>query len=368
MTRLLLETDVNAICRNAEIIRSRLKPETKMLCVVKADAYGHGAVQVAGALLREKLADAFAVATPEEGETLRHSGIKDVPIVVLGVISDAGAALISAQNDLSQAVTGVRDLRMMNEAGRQAGKIARVHLAIDTGMSRIGVRDDETLKQTLAELRQADHLYAEGMFTHFCAADTDAAFTRKQNESFRESKKIVNDAGVDPICHVSASTALLNRDYAWDMVRAGIALYGTGVEELEGVVRPAQRLISHPIAIRSIRAGDTVGYGRTFTAARDSVIMTVPCGYGDGYPRILSGKADVLVNGKRAPIAGRVCMDMLMADITDIPGVNEDSTVTLLGSDGSETITPSELADKAQTIPYEIMLGFSGRVKRSWKY
>ena len=173
--------------------------------------------------------------------------------------------------------------------------------------------------------------------------------------------------GYDPVCHDAASTAMLKRGYGIDMVRAGIALYGTCVEELKGIVTPAQTLISHPVSLRRVLTGETVGYGRRFTARRDNLIATVPCGYGDGYPRILSGKAQALIHGRRVPIVGNVCMDMLMLDVTDVPNVTKDSETVLLGAQGDERITPDELALHAGTIPYEIMLGFSGRVSRSWK-
>lgn len=360
MSRLTLVTDTRIIRENAGVIRGLIDKRAKMLCVVKADAYGHGALKTAQALY--DIADAYAVAVPEEGKELRLGGI-DKMIVVLGSAACGESALISVECGLSQAVSKPEDIERLERICADVSKNCRVHLKIDTGMSRTGARDGQTLDKMLSMLKQSKCLELEGMFTHFCVADTDEDFTRLQFERFLTAREKVRAAGFAPICHAAASTAMLNNEYALDMVRAGIALYGTGVEALAGRIRPGQRLIAHPIAFRTILPGDTVGYGRHFTAKRETRVMTVPCGYGDGYPRILSGKADVIVCGKRAPIIGNVCMDMLMADVTDIPEADYDSTVTLLG-DG---ITPDELAEKAQTIPYEIMLGFSNRVERKWE-
>ena len=202
----------------------------------------------------------------------------------------------------------------------------------------------------------------EGIFTHFCVADTDPEFTEIQNRRFAEALARTREAGFAPIAHAAATSAMLEPAYQYDMVRAGIGLYGSCMDALSGELRHAQTLTTRPVRIERLAAGDTVGYGRTFTARRDSTIMTLPIGYGDGYPRILSNRASVLVKGRRAPLAGRVCMDMLMADITDIPGVTLDDEVVLMGAQGDERITPDELAALAETIPYEIMLGFSARI------
>ena len=173
---------------------------------------------------------------------------------------------------------------------------------------------------------------------------------------------MIRGEGFRPVAHAAATSAMLNPEWQYDMVRPGIGLYGSCLPQLQGELENAQTLVTRPIRIQRIDAGDTVGYGRTFTARRESLIMTLPIGYGDGYPRILGNRASVLVLGKRAPLVGRVCMDMIMADITDIPDVMMDDEVVLMGRQGDERITPDELAELAQTIPYEIMLGFGARV------
>ncbi len=365
MKRLELITDLGVIRQNALEIRRRVPEKAKLLCVVKADAYGHGAVRVAEMLEKARLADMFAVATPGEGTELVESGITK-PIVVLGQIADESDAETSVQYGLSQAVDSLDAARILNSAAKRAGRRAKLDIKIDTGMSRTGVLGEKALDELLSGLKTLENIEICGLFTHFCAADEDEEFTRLQADRFESARRQVFAAGYKPLCHAAASTAMLNGSYAFDMVRAGIALYGTGVEALKGTVRPAQTLITHPVSLRCLEAGQSVGYGRRFTARRDSLIATVPCGYGDGYPRLLSSRAEALVNGKRVPVAGNVCMDMLMLDVTGAGEVNKQTPVVLLGAQGDEIITPDELAEKAETIPYEIMLGFSDRVDRSW--
>lgn len=350
-----------ALRNNAAAIRARIPGKVKLMCVVKADAYGHGSVPAARDMLQAG-ADAFAVAIVEEAAVLRNAGI-DVPILILG---GAGADSLreAVALDVSQAVYTTGALDVLQAEAARLGRRAKAHLKIDTGMSRIGVRGEEPLCALLSHWKRCcPDVEMEGIFTHFCVAESDPAFTDEQNARFAHALEIVRAAGFQPIAHAAATSAMLNPAYQYDMVRAGIGLYGTLVPELEGKLRYAQTLCAKPIRMVTIHKGDTVGYGRTFTARRDSRIITVPIGYGDGYPRILSNKADVLVCGKRAPIVGNVCMDMLMADVTDIPEANADSEVVLMGAQGSERITPDELAELAGTIPYEIMLGFSPRVR-----
>ncbi|MBQ3079959.1 MAG: alanine racemase [Clostridia bacterium] len=366
MKRLEMQVSLGAIAHNARFIRSLIPEHVKMLSVVKADAYGHGAKEVASRLIREGLNDAFAVATADEGVQLRMNGITGVPIVVLGY-SGKESVEDAVEYGLSQAVFDVRGLEMMRDAAEKLGKEAKAHLKIDTGMTRIGVRGKEKLNMLLECWDKIENVHMEGMFTHFSAADSDPEFTKMQFDAFSEAMKTVKAHGYTPVLHAAASTALWKNEYQLDMVRAGIALYGVENGPMKGALRFAQRLITRPSRIERVKKGDSVGYSRNYICPRDSVIMTLPCGYGDGYPRILSGKADVLVNGKRAGIVGNICMDMMMADVTDAGDVNMDSVVTLMGQDGPEAITPEELSLKANTIPYEIMLGFAPRIEKRIK-
>ena len=355
----IMKISTDAIAANARAIRAHIPESVRMMCVVKADAYGHDSVHTAKKL-RDAGADAFAVAIVEEAEALRGAGIDSMILVLGGASEDSlrQAVRIGA----SQAVYTPRMLEIMQDEAVRCGRRALAHLKVDTGMSRIGVRGEEDLSAMLAWWRRCPDVEMEGIFTHFCVSDTDPIFTAQQNERFAEALAAARQAGFRPIAHAAASTAMLNPALQYDMVRPGIVLYGSCVPELAKELTWAQTLVTRPIRLQWIAKGDTVGYGRTFTAGRDTLVMTLPIGYGDGYPRILGNRASVLVRGKRAPLIGRVCMDMAMADVTDIPDVNLDDEVVLLGAQGDERITPDELAILANTIPYEIMLGFAVRI------
>ena len=356
----ILSVSTEAVAANARAIRRRIPEPVRMMCVVKADAYGHDAVRVAKKLLANG-ADAFAVAIVEEAEQLRYAGIKEM-ILILGGASEESLRQ-AVRCGASQAVYTPAMLDILQDEAAKTGVPARAHLKIDTGMSRVGVRGEEDLAALLTHWkRRCPDVQMEGAFTHFCVADTDPEFTGLQNRRFQAALSAIREAGFAPIAHAAATSAMLDPALQYDMVRPGIGLYGSCVPEMAGEIENAQTLTTYPIRLQAIAAGDTVGYGRTFTAQRDSLIMTLPIGYGDGYPRLLSNRASVLVKGRRAPLVGRVCMDMVMADVTDIPGVTLSDQVVLMGRQGDERITPDELAELAETIPYEIMLGFSSRI------
>ena len=360
MRSTVMRVSTEAIAHNARVFREAIPRKVRMMCVIKADAYGHDSVATAKKLV-DAGADAFAVAIVEEARALREAGV-DAPILILG-----GAAEESLRQAVrcgaSQAVYDARALRILQDEARMTGKPAKAHLKLDTGMSRIGIRDAEGLNTLLEQWKRCPDVHMEGAFTHFCAAENDPEFTELQRSRFQAFLDIIRAAGYTPIAHAAATSAMLRPELQFDMVRPGIGLYGSGVPELQDQLQYAQTLVTKPIRIQKIQKGDTVGYGRTFTAQRDSVIMTLPIGYGDGYLRILSNRASVLVKGRRAPQVGRVCMDMLMVDITDIPDVTLEDEVVLMGRQGDAVITPDELAELAQTIPYEIMLNFGPRVR-----
>ena len=364
MRTTVMKISERALYNNALEIRKSVPAGVRMMCVVKADAYGHGSAFAARAMLRAG-ADAFAVAIAEEAAELRAAGITQ-PILILGGGGESSLRAAVAA-DAAQAVYEGWMLDILQDEAKRRGVRAKAHLKIDSGMSRIGVRGDGALDDLLAHWKNAcPDVEMEGIFTHFCAADSDPDFTKQQNGNFAATLARVRAAGFAPIAHAAATSAMAMPECQYDMFRAGIGLYGSCAPGLEGKIQPAQTLSAYPVRVQRIKAGETVGYGRTFTAARDSVIMTVPICYGDGYPRVLSNRAEALVCGRRAKIAGRVCMDMIMLDVTDIPEAGLDSEVVLMGSQGSERITPDELAALADTIPYEIMLGFSPRVRREY--
>lgn len=358
-----LTVSLSAIEENYRRIRAALPPRVQVIAVVKADAYGHGAVPVARRL-EAAGADMFAVAILEEALALREAGVMR-PILILGGVAP-GDEREAVRARVSPAVFAPDALARLEAAAVAENTPARAHLKVDTGMARIGTRGDVELDNLLSRWRDCPHVEMEGMFTHFAVADTQEDFTRAQDAAFQRAVARVHSAGFAPIVHDAATTGIRYPDLCHDAVRPGIGLYGYCMPEVPGL-QMAQRLTARPVRIAWIEAGETVGYGRTFTAPRRTRIMTVPIGYGDGYPRILGNRADLLVCGKRAPIVGRVCMDMLMADVTDVPEVTMDSEIVLLGAQGGERIDADELAQTCDTIPYEIMLGFSPRVRRVWE-
>lgn len=355
---------MKTLMENAKALRARVPESVKMLCVVKADAYGHGAVPFALELEKEGLADAFAVAMVEEAKQLRDAGVEKMIVILGGACEESLREAVRLK--ASQAVYDVDSLKVLQDEAAKRGIRAKAHLKVDSGMSRIGVRNMTELEALLAAWKECRDVEMEGCFTHFCVSDSDPEFTDRQDAVFCCMLERIHEAGFSPIAHAAASTAMLDPRHQHDMVRAGIGLYGSCMPEMGEELRHAQTLVTRPVRIETIQPGDTVGYGRTFRAERETVVMTLPIGYGDGYPRILSNCADVLVHGRRARIIGRVCMDMLMADVTEIPGVTVEDEVVLMGRQGDECITPDELAERAQTIPYEIMLGFLPRIPREF--
>lgn len=355
----IMKISTDTVRDNARVLRDNLPENVRMMCVIKADGYGHNSVRVAQKLLNAG-ADAFAVAMVEEARKLREWGIK-CPILILGG-AGRGSLREAVRVKVSQAVYTTEMLEILQNEAQLRNTKAKAHLKIDTGMARIGVRGEKALDEILEFWKKCPDVEMEGIFTHFCVADSDPEYTAYQNNVFKKAIERVRAAGFNPIAHAAATSAMLQPEYQYDMVRPGIGLYGSCVPELADKLKNAQSLVTRPIRIEHISKGETVGYGRTYKAERDSVIMTLPIGYGDGYPRLLSNRADVLVKGKRAKLAGRVCMDMIMVDITDIPGVTLTDEVVLMGVQGDECITPDELAEYAETIPYEIMLGFGARV------
>ena len=358
----VLTISLGTIEANFRVVQSLCGDGVKQIAVVKADAYGHGMVSVARRLLTAG-AWGVAVATVDEAVILRDAGV-DAPVLVLGGSTEAGLRE-AVRRGVSQAVYDRETLRVMQDEAARRGRRALAHFKIDTGMSRIGVRGEEDAAALLEAWQGCPGVAMEGIFTHFALADGDPAFTALQKARFDAAAAMARRAGFAPLMHAAASTGIaLGESYWYDAVRPGIVLYGAEVTGQFPGIRPAQTLSTRPVRVRWIEAGDTVGYGRTFRADRPTRVMTLPVGYGDGYPRILGGRADALVCGRRAPIIGRVCMDQLMIDVTDIPQADMDSEAVLLGAQGEQRITPDELARLADTIPYEIMLGFAARVTK----
>ena len=367
------EVDLGAIRHNYEQMRKRAGAGVKFLGVVKADAYGHGALPVAE-LLQRIGADYLAVACLDEAEALRKGGII-LPVLILGV-TDPKYTEDLIRLDLTAAVADEGSAMEMSRIAESLGQRAKVHLKVDTGMGRIGFicRGGRDPSEQLARIADLPGLDAEGIFTHFAASDMPGegdAYTQEQYEEFRALvQRIENTRGKRfGIRHCANSGAMTGHpDKFLDMVRPGIALYGCYPSKLTGglELRPAMSVRTRIVQIRELLPGDSVSYGRRYIAEKPVRTAVVPIGYADGLHRILSGKIDMLVRGRRAPQIGRICMDMCMLDVTDIPEAGVGDVVTLFGMDGDACIPVEEQAEKAGTISYETLCAMSPRVERIW--
>jgi alanine racemase len=357
------EIDLGAVQRNCQRVRAAVGPGVALWGVVKADAYGHGAVAVARAL--EPLCNALAVSLVEEGMELRAAGVR-APIVVLGAYYDHEHAEALADR-LVPVVYDASDLERFAAAAARRGRRADVHIKIDTGMSRLGVATAD-VPRVLGRVRELPSLRLAGLCTHFASADLpDEEPTRRALARFGGCLDAARAQGFTGLVNHAANSAAAVRfpEARFDAVRPGLALYGampSSHVHLEGL-EPALRLATRVMALHDVAAGTTVSYGGTWRAARPSRIATLPIGYADGYPRHVRG-AEALVRGRRVPVVGLVCMDMLMVDVTDVEGVVVGDRVTLIGTDGAEVIGVDELAAWAGTVNYEILCGISKRVPR----
>lgn len=365
--RIYAKIHLDRMERNMEAMEKNLAPGTKIIGTVKADGYGHGAVWTAKAI--DRYVAGFAVAAPEEAVALRKSGIAK-PILILGVTGDSWYRTM-AEEGISMAVFQLSRARKIGEAAMAAGLTAKVQIAVDTGMSRIGLPPSLESVETVKAIEALPGIEIEGMFTHFARADeADKGAAREQLRRFCSFCDVVKKEGIKiPLCHCSNSAGIVDLPEAnLDAVRAGITIYGLypsrEVDINQVPLEPAMELKSFVTFVKEIPVGTAVSYGGTYVAESPRRIATVSAGYGDGYPRNLSGKGAVLIRGKRAPILGRVCMDQLMADVTEIPEAAEGDCATLLGRDGGEEITMEELADLSGGFHYEIPCLVGKRVPR----
>ena len=360
--------DLDALKYNVDGIK-RCKAESAMLMgVIKADAYGHGAKVFAHELDRMGF-DWFAVATADEGIELRRDGIEQ-PILVLGYSCEAQYPDM-VQWEITPTIYSLDMAKAFDAAAEKAGKVANIHIKIDTGMSRIGFLPGEKSLDEIEKIHGLRHLRIQGMFTHFACADMrDKTHVGHQIEKFRQMIDGVRQRGI-PVeifhCSNSASIMELPSEHM-NLVRAGIILYGLypshEMEEERLPLKPVMSLYSHVVHVKEVPEGVTVGYGATYVTRRPTRIGTIPVGYADGYPRILSNRASVLIRGRRAPIIGRVCMDQFMVDVTDMPEVSVGDVVTLIGRDGEETLSVEEISEMAGSFNYEFVCAVSRRVPR----
>ena len=360
------EIDLDALRHNLTAIRQHINPASKLCVVVKANAYGHGAVEVSKVAV-ECGADFLAVATVEEGLELRRAGFS-LPILILGLIP-YGAVDAVVANDLTQTVADFDLAARLSAAAERLKKTAKVHLKIETGMGRIGIAPDKAV--ALAEkISRLPSVELEGMFSHFADADSkDRTFTNHQIEVFKATAAKIRVAGISiKLLHLAESAAILDIPEAhFDMVRSGIITYGLypSADVRRTIdLKPVMKLVTHIAYLKKVSAGVSIGYGREFVAKRDSLIATLPIGYADGYIRAYKG-FHVEVKGKGlAPIAGRVCMDQTMIDVTDLDGVKLGDEVILFGSD---LISADDAACHLKTINYEITCLVSARAPRVFK-
>lgn len=374
LKRTWAQIDLDAATHNFKQIL-RTADGTPVIAVVKADAYGHGAVRMSK-LYAQLGAAALAVSNIEEGIELRRHELR-LPILILGYTPPEEAARLAAY-DIEQAVFSCEFAKALSDAAVGAGVHVKIHLKLDTGMGRIGFdcRQSDRLQeaaQLAAQAARLPGLISRGAFTHFSTADRDSdpngEFTAAQYERFATATALIRAKGVAlPVCHCCNSAGLmLHADKHMDAMRAGIILYGltpnAGLAFIDDF-KPVMELKSTVSMVKTLKAGDYVSYGRTFQAPHDCVVATVAVGYADGYPRVASGKGRVLIHGQFAPILGRVCMDQMMIDVTDIENVQMGDTVTLFGRDGDRQLPAEELAKLAGTINYETVCDVGPRVPR----
>ena len=369
--RCYAEISLEAIGHNIREVKKRLPEGVKLLGVVKANAYGHGAVPVASYL--ENQVDYFATATIEEAVELRENGIS-APILILGYVSPSQYGDL-VEYDITQTIDSyAQALALEKEAARQNRK-AKAHLAVDTGMTRIGFQVTEHDADEAAKIADLPHIELEGMFTHFsCAEQEDKTYCSMQMEKYDKMTALLAERGVTiPLRHICNSAGIMEfDDHRFEMVRSGIITYGIYPSEEVKKERldliPALSWKSHVIHVKEVGPGIGVSYGATYVTEKPMTrIATVSAGYADGYPRALSNQGCVLIHGKKAPIIGRICMDQMMVDVTDIPDVQVEDVVTLVGTDGDETITIEEIANPAARFDYEMLCDISSRVTRVYK-
>ena len=368
--RVRAEIDLDAILFNMESMHKNIAEKTKMIAVIKANGYGHGAARIAAELENLPYVWGYAAATFEEAKEIRDTG-SSKPILILGHCFPYCYEEL-ADLAIRPALFRADSLQQLSRAALGRGKEIPVHIAVDTGMTRIGIRPDEEGLAFVKTCLNTPGIYVEGIFTHFARADEwDRDATEKQIRLFTEfTERIRNELGYDiPLKHCSNSAGIIAYPEAnMDLVRAGITLYGLWpsdqVDKEIVPLKPVMSLKSHIVYIKDVPAGHRVSYGGTYETIRDTRIATVPVGYADGYPRSLSGKGYVLVRGKKAPILGRICMDQCMIDISHIPEAGEEDEVTLIGSDRGEVITMEELGDLSGRFNYELACDISERVPR----
>jgi len=357
--------DHAALCWNLQQIRAKVGARVRILSMVKANAYGHGAAAAAKTLLAAG-GDELGVATVDEGIELRQSGIGAPILVVAGVYADQLEQFFA--HSLTPVIYDLSSLTELEAAVKKRGTTLNVHLKIDTGMGRLGLRASE-IESWLPQLNALRAIKIDGVFSHFSTAESvDGDYTRNQLETFTGVVTRLRATGMTALFHFANSAATITQPAAYfDMVRPGIMLYGaypSPAMAQQIALKPVLSWLTKIIQLKKVPAGTSISYGQTFITKRESLIATLPVGYADGYLRVLSNRAEALVRGQRAPVAGRVCMDLTMLDVTDIREVQQGDEVVLLGRQDRAEISADEMAVWANTISYEIFTSIGARVPR----
>lgn len=363
------EVNLNAISRNLEIIRQAAGDKTKIMAVVKANAYGHGMFEISR-VCQQQGVDYMGVAILDEAIALQKAGIM-LPVLVLGYIPPEHTAA-AIQAGISITVFNMDYADMVSRAAIAAGQTAHIHVKLDTGMSRLGFPADHNTVEKILKIAESPGVDIEGIFTHFAESDSpDSTFTLQQINQFKGTIEELEKRGLHiPLQHCSNSAAIVNYPQArFSMVRAGIILYGLYpaplMKNMDLGIQPAMTLKSRVSFVKDLHPGDTVSYGRTYTCREETRIVTVPIGYADGYNRLLSNQAHAVIKGRRVPLIGAVCMDQCMFDIGQMKDISEGEEVILFGKP-EHGVTADELAEIIGTINYEVVCSVSARVPRTY--
>lgn len=366
--RVVAEVDTSAIRHNYRQIRKIIPKHTEIMAIVKADGYGHGAIEVSNILQAEGL-NRFAVAIAKEGEELRHSGITS-PILVLGYTPKTDIHLL-IKNDLTQTIFSYEMAKYISDEAVVLNKTVNIHIKVDTGMGRIGFFASPQSIEEIKKIAELPAINMEGIFTHFSSADEENPhYTKTQWNIFEGFLKELHEVGIDlPIIHAANSAGIMNHQYAHlNVVRSGIILYGyypsAYLENRVIKLEPAMSLKSQIVHVKELPEGHYVGYGRKYCTHTKTKIATIPIGYADGYSRRLSNKGRVLIRGEYAPIIGNICMDQFMVDVTHIKDVKVEDEVIIFGKQDEKSIPIEEIAEILGTINYEIMCMIGKRVPR----
>lgn len=365
----VVEIDLNALRHNYNQVRRLIPPGTKIMAVIKSDAYGHGMVRVARELVSLGV-DFFGVGDVNEGLVLRRAKIFTPTVILLGITEGECPEVI--QNDLFPAVYDLNTAQKLSEEAQKAGIIQKIHLKIDTGMGRLGIPINEVVP-FFSKIRSLKSLDVEGLFSHLSSANESCdGYTQFQLDAFKKAIDSIRKMGFNlRYNHIANSAALIQcKESHFDMVRPGIMLYGSlpsRALEKNVTLKPVMTFKSRIVQIKTVPPNSSISYGRTYITERESIIATIPVGYDNGYMRSLSNKGEVLIAGKRTRILGAVCMNLLMADITDVPDVQVNDEVVLLGRQADEVITCEEIAEKAGTISYEIYCALGGKNQKIYK-